>query len=153
MKGSVLLKKIEIRNFTPVTPAGDYVERKKALKKEMLDKIPDIEKIRQKTLGKKLFIDICFYLNDKTAEEGNSQKDLDNLLNLPFDVMPEHFTDEKNQPTEGLGLIKDKSDYMIFEIHAAKMFVNTHEEEGLDLEISEMIEKPDLLSKIKSYLS
>ena len=153
MKGSTFLKKIEIRNFTPVTPAGDYVERKKALRQEILNKIPNIEEIKQKTLGKKLFIDICFYLNNQTGMEGDSQKDLDNLLNLPFDVMPEHFTDEKNQPTEGLGLIKDKSDYMIFEIHATKIFVNTHEEEGIDLEISEMIEKPDLLSKIKSYLS
>lgn len=153
MKGSIFLKKIEIRKFTPLTPAGDYVERKKILKKEMLDKIPNIEEIKQKTLGKKLFIDICFYLNNKTGMEGDSQKDLDNLLNLPSDVLPEHFSDENNQQIEGLGLIKNKSDYMIFEIHATKKFVNTHEEEGLDIEISEMVEKTDLLSKIKSYLS
>ena len=153
MKDPVLLKKIEIRNFTPVTPAGDYVERKKILKKEILDKIPNVEELKQKTIGKKLSIDICFYLNDKTREEGDSQKDLDNLLSVVFDVLPEHFTDEKNQLIEGIGLIKNKSDYMIFEIHATKKFVSTHKEEGFDIEIFEMLEKTNFLSKIKSLFN
>jgi hypothetical protein len=53
MKGFVLLPKIEIRNFTPVTTAGDYVERKKSLKKIILEKIPDIDKLKQKNYGEK----------------------------------------------------------------------------------------------------
>ena len=139
MKGTVLLKKIEIRKFTPTTPAGDYVDRKKSLTKEILEKIPNIEELRQKTIGKKLSLEICFYLNDQTGEEGDTQKDLDNLLNVVFDVIPQHFTDEKNEPVDGLGLIEDKSDYMIFETYAAKEFVGTHDEEGLDIEIFEFI--------------
>ncbi len=141
MKGSVLLKKIEIRKFTPPTPAGDYVEHKKSLKKVILEKIPNIEELKQKTIGKKLFLDVCFYLNDQTGVEGDSQKDLDNLLNVVFDVLPQYFTDEKNQPIDGLGLIEGKSDYMIFETHVAKKFVKTHEDEGFDIEICEMIEE------------
>lgn len=142
MKGSVLLKKIEIRGYTPPTPAGDYVEHKKSLKQKILEKIPNIEELRQKTIGKKLYLDVCFYLNDKTGAEGDSQKDLDNLLNVIFDVLPQYFTDEKNQPVEGLGLIEGKSDYMIFETHVTKQFVGTHEKEGFDIEISERIEDP-----------
>jgi len=139
MKGTVLLEKIKIRGFTPVTTAGDYVERKKALKKVILSKIQNIDELRQKTLGEKLYLDICFYLNAQTGEEGDTQKDLDNLLNLVFDVLPQSFTDEKNELIEGLGLIEGKSDYMIFETFASKVFVKTHDQEGYDIEISEVI--------------
>ncbi len=141
MKGSILLKKINIRKFTPLTPAGNYVENKKALKKVILDEIPNIEELREKTLGKKLYLDICFFLNDQTTEEGNSQKDIDNLLKSVSDVLPQNFTDEKNELTDGLGLIEKKSDYMIFGIHALKKFVKTHDDEGYDIEISEMLEE------------
>lgn len=144
MKGSILLPKIEIRNFTPVTTAGDYVERKKSLKKVIFEKIPDIDKLKQKTMEKKLFLDVCFYLNAQTGIEGDSQKDLDNLLNAIFDVLPQYFTDEKNQLIDGLGLIEGKSDYVIFETLVSKKFVNTHEEEGFDIEISEMVENQSL---------
>jgi len=153
MKGSILLSKIEIRNFTPVTTAGDYVERKKSLKKVILEKIPDIDKLKQKTMEKKLFLDVCFYLNAQTGIEGDSQKDLDNLLNAIFDVLPQYFTDEKNQLIDGLGLIEGKSDYMIFETLVSKKFVNTHEEEGFDIEISEMVEENQLTPKIKKSVS
>lgn len=151
MKSAILLKKIEIRNFTPVTPAGDYVKSKKQLKEVILDKIPNIYELREKTLNKKLFLDVCFYLNDKTEEDGNWQKDLDNLLNAMFDVLPEHFTDEKNQEIDGLGLIKGKSDYMIYEVLATKKFVNSHAEEGFDIEISEWSENKSFLLKVKSF--
>ena len=141
MKGLILLKKIRIRKFTPLTTAGDYVKNKKALKKVIFDEIPNIEELREKTLGKKLHLDICFYLNDQTSEEGNSQKDMDNLLKSVSDVLPQKFTDEKNELIEGLGLMEKKSDYMIFEIHALKKFVKTHDDEGYDIEISEIKEK------------
>ena len=52
MKGSALLQKIEVRNFTPTTDGGDYVERKKNTKKEIFDKIPNIEELKQKTMRK-----------------------------------------------------------------------------------------------------
>ena len=140
MKGSILLKKIKIREFTPLTDAGDYVENKKAVNKVILAEIPTIDELRQKTLGKKLYLDICFYLNDQTDEEGNTQKDLDNLLSVVLDVLPQYFSDEKNQLVKGLGLIEKKSDYMVFEILASKKFVQIHDDEGYDIEISEMLE-------------
>jgi len=140
MKGHVLLPLIKIRKFTPLTDAGDYVENKKVVNKAILAEIPTIDELRQKTLGKKLYLDICFYLNDQTDEEGNTQKDLDNLLSVVLDVLPQHFSDEKNQPVEGLGLIEKKSDYMVFEILASKKFVQIHDDEGYDIEISEMFE-------------
>ena len=141
MKGSILLKKISIRKFTPLTTAGDYVKNKKELKKIILDEIPNIEELRKKTLGEKLHLDICFYLNNQTTLEGNSQKDMDNLLKTVLDVLPQKFSDEDNELIDGLGLMEKKSDDMIFEIHALKKFVKTHEDEGYDIEISEIKEK------------
>ena len=138
MKGSILLKKISIRKFTPLTFARNSVKNKKELKKVILDKIPNIEEVRNKTLGKELHLDICFYLNNQTSEEGNSQKDIDNLLKTVLDVLPQKFSDEDNEPIDGLGLIEKKSDHKIFEIHALKKFVKTHEDEGYDIEISEI---------------
>ena len=135
-----MLPKIEIRRITPSTPAGNYVERKKELNKAILEKISNIDEVRQKSLGKKLHLTVCFYLNEETGEEGDVQKDIDNLLKVVSDVLPQQFHDEKNEPLEGLGLIEKKSDHMIFEISASKKFVSTHDEEGYDIEISEFIE-------------
>lgn len=153
MKGHILLKKIQIRNFTPTTPAGDYVERKKSLRNEILGKIDNIEELRKDTIEKKLYLDVCFYLNAKTGMDGDTQKDVDNLLNVVFDVLPEYFTDEQNKPIEGIGLMSGKSDYMVFEVHSSKQFVNNHEDEGMDIEIYEWVEKTSLISKIKSFFN
>ena len=89
----------------------------------------------------KLHLDICFYLNNQTREEGNSQKDIDNLLKTVLDVLPQKFSDEAPNQIDGLGLIEKKADYKIFEIHALKKFVKTHEDEGYDIEIAEIKEK------------
>ncbi|HEY5735577.1 MAG TPA: hypothetical protein VIS47_03355 [Nitrosopumilus sp.] len=140
MKGSILLPKIEIRKLTPPTSARDYVERKKKVAKAILAEISNIDELRQKSLGKKLHLDICFYLNEETGEDGDIQKDIDNLLKVVSDVLPQHFTDENNEPFEGVGLIEKKEDHMIFEINASKKFVKTHDDEGYDIEISEFIE-------------
>ena len=140
MKGNVLLPKIEIRDLTPATQAGNQVERKKELYNAIYAKIPNIDNLRKKSLGKKLHLTVCFYLNEETGEEGDQQKDIDNLLKAVSDVLPQHFMDETNQPIEGLGLIAKKSDHMIFEINALKKFVKTHNDEGYDIEISEFIE-------------
>ena len=151
MKGHILLKKIKIRNFTPLTTAGDYVERKKSLRNAILGKIHNIEELRKNAMGKKLFLDVCFYLNDKTGIEGDTQKDIDNLLPVVFDVLPEHFSDERNHLIDGIGLMKKKSDHMVFEVHSIKQFVGEHEDEGMDIEIYEWVEKTSFSSKIKSF--
>lgn len=141
MKGSPLLKKIEIRDFTPLTSGGDYVGRKKEVKTEILNKISDIEAIKKKTIGKRIFLDVRFYLNDQTKNSGDAQKDLDNLLDTIFDVLPEKFTDEKNEMIDGVGLIAGNSDHMIFEVQSSKRFVEKHEDEGFDIEVWEFVEK------------
>lgn len=151
MKGRILLKKIEIRSFTPMTTAGDYVERKKSLRNEILRNIHNIEELRKNAIGKKLFLDVCFYLNDKTGMEGDTQKDIDNLLPVVFDVLPEHFSDERNQLIDGIGLMKKKSDHMVFEVHSIKQFVSEHEDEGMDIEIYEWREKTGFIYKLKSF--
>ena len=38
---------------------------------------------------------------------------------------------------------------MVHEVLATKKFVNSHEKEGIDLEISEWVEKPSFIYKIK----
>ena len=123
-----------------MTQAGNYVENKKTLKKILEAKIGNLAELRNKTLNTKMLLEICFYLNNNTTETGNWQKDLDNLLNVVFDVIPQHFTDEKNQDIDGLGLTEGKSDYMIHEVIAIKKFVDSREKEGIDIELSEWLE-------------
>ena len=91
MNGTVLLDKIEIREFNPATSVRNIIDRKKHLRRALEEKIQDLEKLRDRCKGKQLGIDVHFYLYSKSQETGRSKKDLDNLLKILCDVLPEHM--------------------------------------------------------------
>lgn len=139
LKGNVLLETIEVRKFNPVTSGKHIVDRKIALKNAIEKKISKIVKVRERCKDKPIAINVKFYLL-KTRETGRSKKDLDNLLKVLCDVLPERIiANSTEEKYKGLGLISDDS--FIYEIHCAKKVVLHENEEGLDLQIYESSEK------------
>ena len=133
-----MFRRIEVREMLPVTARKRVLERKQklrdAIKKELGER--GLNRARKQCEGKHLFLNVKFYLK-KTNELGTSQKDLDNLIKLLFDVMPEFIAQHsKNKEFEGLGLIKDDKD--IFGICCEKEIIEPPKKEGFDLEISVM---------------
>jgi len=131
---------ISIRgDFEPKTAkAGQEVERKVELRDISRARINNLDEIRENCKEKKIALDICFYLNkERTEDESRYTKDLDNLMKIVMDVLPDYM--DKEEKNEGLGLIKN--DNMIFDIHAAKEFVFSKDEEGVEIKISEYDEK------------
>ena len=135
MKWEIVLPKIQIRDFNPVTASRKKVERKKDLRKRLEDEIgSNLPKIRKKTFGHPLFVDVCFYLLE-SKKLGKSGKDLDNLLKILFDVLSDNMINGQN-PIKGLGLMKD--DTFIYKIKCDKK-INSRSRRGIDLKISKGI--------------
>jgi len=131
---------ISIRgDFEPKTAkAGQEVERKVELRDIIRARINNLDEIRENCKEKKIALDICFYLNkERTEDESRYTKDLDNLMKIVMDVLPDYM--DKEEKNEGLGLIKN--DNMIFDIHAAKEFVSSKDKEGVEIKISKYNEK------------
>lgn len=42
---------------------------------------------------------------------------------------------------------------MVFKVHSTKQFVNKPEDEGMDIEIYEWVEKTSFISKVKSFFN
>lgn len=121
-----------------MTAGKNVLQRKKdlrdAIKKELEEK--KLKKMRERCRGKHLFLNILYRL-PKTSESGSSQKDLDNLIKILFDVLPDHIANHsKDKEFEGLGLIENDKD--IFKVCGEKEIVDPDTAEGLDLMISIM---------------
>ena len=130
----VLLNKIFIK-VEPKTSANYEVERKKELRDKIRAKIDNLLDLQKACKGKRLSIYACFCLWDGSKVEGRAKKDLDNMLKILCDTLKEYMdTDKKEQ---GLGLIENDNDDLIFEINCSKRLVQTESEEGIELEISE----------------
>ena len=115
-------------------------ERKKKLRdafdeqnKSDLPKI--IENCRDE---EKLFVKVKFNLNDQAENPTSFKKDLDNMLKVLLDVLPEEMDDNTKEP--GLGIIKGNEDERVWKIHCIKNFVHTEEEEGIEIEFHEFNE-------------
>ncbi|HZY93782.1 MAG TPA: hypothetical protein VFE98_02850 [Candidatus Bathyarchaeia archaeon] len=67
--------------------------------------------------------------------ESRAKKDLDNLLKILLDTLPDYM--DRAKTVRGLGLIEEDNDYLVFEIHVIKKFVTKEADAGLDLEIFE----------------
>ena len=132
--------KIKLRNFEPKTASSDAVDRKRKLKDGIENSTKNLDEIRDFCKNKKLSITVRFYLYDGSEDEtpqpeGRTKKDLDNLLKIVLDVLPEKMdTDDRN---DGLGLIKRDYDNLVYEIHSTKKIVFHLDEEGIDIEIFE----------------
>jgi len=135
MKRQIVLKKIKIRNFSPLTARDDRIERKKILRDKLKAAIgKDLSKFKKNVLNDPKFsIDVCFYLLE-SDKHGKPKKDLDNLLKILFDVLSENMVSRGQKPINGLGIMKDDS--YIYKIKCEKKIVTSEVQEGFDLKIS-----------------
>jgi len=128
--------KISIRGFTPKTfGTKDNIARKIELRDMIRSKIDNLADMQSKFRGKRLSINADFYLYDDPNDAGRSNKDLDNLLKILCDVLPEHM--DRGRQQAGLGLIENDRDDLIFKINCKKEIVLEQSQEGIDIEISE----------------
>ncbi len=129
---------IKIRNFPPVTAGKKVLQRKKDLRDAIKKHLGEtkLKRIQDRCRGKHLFLEVTYHLA-KTSESGRSQKDLDNLIKILFDVLPDYIASHsKAKEFEGLGLIENDKD--IFKLCCEKEIVDSDSAEGLDLMISIM---------------
>ena len=131
---------IKIRNFEPLTASSDAVIRKNKLKEKIKNNIKNLEEIKEFCKNKKLSITVQFYLYNGNKDgnpqpEGRTKKDLDNLLKIVLDVLPEKMDSEGKN--DGLGLIKSDYDHLVYEIKTTKEIVSKENEEGMDIIISQ----------------
>jgi len=133
----MILFKVSVHGFEPMTAGhGREVMRKEELRDAILKEIKDHSSIKN-CRGKNLSLKVCFNLY-KDPKQPKKEKDLDNLLKILLDVLPEHI-DNSEKRNYGLGLIDDNNDYRIHEIYCEKKPVTDITQEGLDIEISEHI--------------
>ena len=131
-KNDECLSTIRIRNFNSLTSSKQPRQKKIAMKKAILNelgerklKLSDIQlRCKERPLGVKAI----FYLL-KSGTEGDSKKDLDNLLKILFDVLSDDMIkNNKEEELRGLGLMKD--DEMVFEVRSSKRIVTTKHDMG-----------------------
>ena len=134
-----VLFNVKVRDYIPLTAGhGDEVKRKEELLKKILDSINDDSGNHENCLDKKLSLNVCYNLYYDKKNPQRYDKDLDNLLKLLLDVLPQHMDNTPDPKPEGLGLMRDSDDKMIFEINCSKILVEDESEEGLDIEIKEV---------------
>ena len=132
MMWAPVISKIEIRGFNPHTSRINSIERKITLRDEIRLKMgQNLKKVLDCCRSKPLSIDVCFYLFHDD-DLGRSKKDLDNLLKILLDVLDTNMVNGQD-PIEGLGLVTDDS--YIYKIKCEKVFVNSCEREGMDLQV------------------
>jgi len=121
MSNSVLFK-VKVRDYIPLTAGhGKEVIRKQELLKKILESVNDDSGNPENCLDKHLSLNVCYNLFHHTKESQRYDKDLDNLLKLLLDVLPQHMDNTPDPKPEGLGLMRDNDDKMIFEINCSKM--------------------------------
>jgi len=129
---------VSIKGYEPKTYGSKYdVERKKELRDLISSKIENLPEIRKQCRNKKLYFDVRFSLFSDTDVEGRKTKDLDNMLKIFCDVFPDYV--DRAKTIEGLGLIEEDRDDMIFEIHCKKRLVGSPAEEGIEFSIYEHV--------------
>ena len=133
-----------MRDYIPLTAGhGDEVKRKEELLKKILESINDVSGNPQICLNKKLSLNVCYYLYYDKKNPQRYEKDLDNLLKLLLDVLPQHMDNTPTPKPKGLGLMRDNHDRMIFEIICNKKLVEDESNEGIDIEIREVNSRPE----------
>jgi len=132
-----MLGKISIRKFKPKTAkkGKEITKRKNDLYEAFVEQNKNLPELRAKCLGKELSIKVTFYLNENTPDKSSYKKDLDNLLKILLDVIKEEMDDDEKKI--GLGLVIKNNDEKIFEINCHKEFVQSEDDEGIDLIVSE----------------
>ena len=98
------------------------------LEEEIGENLP---KIKELTEGRRLAIDVCYYLLESN-ESGKSKKDLDNLLKILLDVLSTNMKNGQDY-SPGLGLVWD--DAFVYKIKCEKKENFKENMEGFDLRI------------------
>ena len=132
-----MLGKISVRKFKPKTVKTgiETTMRKMDLQEAFVEQNPNLSKLQEECKGKQLSINVTFYLNENTPDKTSYKKDLDNLLKILMDVIKEEMDDDDKKI--GLGLVIGNKDEEIFEIICHKEFVQSEDDEGIDLVLSE----------------
>jgi len=68
------LFEVNINGFEPLTANDNATERKKALVDRILEQHPDLHTGRANCRGKQVFVEVHFFLFNKTTEEGRYQR-------------------------------------------------------------------------------
>jgi Holliday junction resolvase RusA-like endonuclease len=129
---------ILIQNFEPKTAKpGDEVVRKKELRDFIKNNVSNLDDIVNSCRDKeKVSIKVCFNLYDGIKNDTSRyNKDLDNLLKIVLDVLPDYMDNKQENREKGLGIIQN--DNQVYEIHSNKNFVHDTTEEGIEITISE----------------
>jgi Holliday junction resolvase RusA-like endonuclease len=134
----LIFGEIHAKPFIPLTAQSkEDVARKKELRDFIKLNISNLDDVISSCRDKeKVSVEICFSLyNGVENNVSRYDKDLDNLLKIVLDVLPD-FMDNKSENREiGLGIIQN--DKQVFEIHSYKKFVQDESKEGIDIIISE----------------
>lgn len=140
LKGTLLVPRISLKHHMPRTFGEDHPEKKKDLRDKILVQIEDgLDEYKRRCRGKSLALDVVFRLwKDK---EIGSPRDLDNMLKILCDTLPDFIDGNKKEP--GVGLIVGNSDHSIYEIRCNKILVGNEIEEGIDLEIFEWLREEE----------
>jgi hypothetical protein len=139
MKGPVLLPKVSLRGFTPRTFGDDDIPKKAQVRDSIRTQVQNLQELQQRCRGKRLWLTATFYLLAGTRVESRTGKDIDNLLKIVIDSLPEYM--DKTRMHEGLGIILEDKDDMVFQVDAKKVLVTSEAEEGIDIEIGEWISR------------
>ena len=132
-----ILGKISVRKFKPKTAnkSKETTKRKRELQDAFVEQNPQLIDLQDKCKGKKLSLNVTFFLNEDTPDKTSFKKDLDNLLKILLDVIKEEMDDDEK--IAGLGLVIKNRDEEIYEINCHKEFVPNEDDEGIDLLVSE----------------
>jgi len=138
MSNSILFK-VQVRDYIPLTAGhGNQVIRKEKLLEKIQKSINADSGNPENCLDKHLSLNVCYNLYHEKNNPQRYDKDLDNLLKLLLDVLPQHMDNTPDPKPEGLGLMRDNQDKLIFEINCRKILVEDEAEEGIDIEINEV---------------
>ena len=134
----MILKKFEAKPFEPKTAKpGEEVKRKIELRDFIENNVSNLDDVINSCRDKeKVSVEICFNLYDGIKNDTSRyNKDLDNLLKIVLDVLPDYMDNKKENRESGLGIIQN--DNQVYEIHSYKKFVQDIAEEGIEIVISE----------------
>lgn len=138
----MILGEITVKPFEPKTAKSqEEVRRKKELRDFIKENSSNLDTVINSCRDKeKVTVDVCFNLYDGIKNDTTRyDKDLDNLLKIVLDVLPDYMDNKQEDREIGLGIIQN--DKQVFEIHSYKKFVQDISQEGIDIIISEFITK------------
>jgi len=132
---SDLVFDVSLRGFTPMARGSDIMRKKRELRDRILQERHDIDAFSKLFRGRRLATKIHFYLYGGSSQEGRARKDLDNLLKIVLDTLPDYM--DRARTEKGLGLMEGDSDELVYEVNAVKELVTDQTKEGIDMELSE----------------